>query len=87
MKQETKMNKFIIAASALVALSAPAFAERSYDLRDSDTYFGKYSQNAAVAVSATESQPLAIEGDSWLQSRFGLTKDPQDVRRWDEKNN
>ena len=57
MKQETKMNKFIIAASALVALSAPAFAERSYDLRDSDTYFGKYSQNATVAVPPLRASP------------------------------
>jgi hypothetical protein len=87
MKQETKMNKFIIAASALVALSAPAFAERSYDLRDSDTYFGKYSQVAPVAASVSDSQPLAINGDTWLLGRYGLTKDAQDVRRWDEKNN
>lgn len=83
------MNKFIIAVAALAAASSTAFAARSYDLRDSDTYFGKYSQSApagATAVSVSDSQALAIDGDTWLLGRYGLTKNPQDVRRWDEKN-
>jgi hypothetical protein len=48
------MNKFILTASALVALSGYAMADagfsggnssqgRNYDLRDSDTYTGPYS--------------------------------------------
>lgn len=80
------MKKFIIAAAALAAVSSAAFAERSDDLRDSDTYFGKYARNTAVAASATDSQALAIQGDTWLFGPFGPTKDPLELRRWDEKN-
>jgi hypothetical protein len=38
------MKKFAISLIALAALSTASFAsDRGYDLRDSDTYFGKYS--------------------------------------------
>jgi hypothetical protein len=81
------MKKFIVAAVAFAAFAPAALAERSYDLRDSDTYFGKYSNTHGAVDSFAGSQALAIAGDSYLQGRFGLTKDPLEVRRWDEKNN
>jgi hypothetical protein len=39
------MKKFAISLIALAAISTASFAgeNRNYDLRDSDTYFGKYS--------------------------------------------
>jgi hypothetical protein len=38
------MKKFAISLIALAAISTASVASsRSYDLRDSDTYFGKYS--------------------------------------------
>jgi hypothetical protein len=38
------LKKFSISLIALVAVSTASFAsQRGYDLRDSDTYFGKYS--------------------------------------------
>ena len=41
------MKKFAISLIALAALSTASFAsQRGYDLRDSDTYFGKYSEQA-----------------------------------------
>jgi hypothetical protein len=81
------MIKYILAAAAIVAASSFAQAERNYDLRDSDTYVGKYSQSLPMAATATEVQPLAAEGDAWLTGLYGLSKDPMEIRRWDEKNN
>jgi hypothetical protein len=51
------MKKIAISLIALAAVSTVAFANesRSYDLRDSDTYFGKYSEQVegnATAVNA-----------------------------------
>ena len=42
------MKKIAISLFALAAVSTAAFAgeSRGYDLRDSDTYFGKYSNQA-----------------------------------------
>ena len=51
------MKKFAISVIALAAVSTVAFAgeNRSYDLRESDTYFGKYSEqlmDKATSVNA-----------------------------------
>ena len=41
------MNKLILSLAALAALSSVALAsDRSYELRDSDTYFGKFATNS-----------------------------------------
>jgi hypothetical protein len=54
---ETTMKKFAISLIALAAVSTVAFAgeNRSYELRESDTYFGKYSEqlvDKATSVNA-----------------------------------
>lgn len=42
------MKKFALTLAALAALSASAYAsQRNNDLRDQDTYYGKYSTQAA----------------------------------------
>ena len=51
------MKKFAISLIALAAISTASFANsnRTSDLRDSDTYFGKYStqlKNTAANVNA-----------------------------------
>jgi len=50
------MKKFAISLIALAAISTASVASsRSYDLRDSDTYFGKYSaqlMDKAASVNA-----------------------------------
>jgi hypothetical protein len=50
------MKKFAVSLIALAALSTASFAsQRGYDLRDSDTYFGKYSKQVkdnSVSVNA-----------------------------------
>ena len=51
------MKKFAISLIALAAISTASFAgeNRNYDLRDSDTYFGKYSaqlMDKAASVNA-----------------------------------
>jgi hypothetical protein len=51
------MKKIAISLIALAAISTASFAgdNRNYDLRDSDTYFGKYStqlKNEAVEAKA-----------------------------------
>ena len=64
------MKKFAISLIALAAISTPSFASgnRNYDLRDSDTYFGKYStqlQNKAVNAEA-----LAVIKETKAASNF-----------------
>ncbi len=50
------MNKLILSLAAIAALSTAALAgERNYDLRDSDTFTGRFAtqaQQADVAVNA-----------------------------------
>jgi hypothetical protein len=58
------MKKIYITILALAALSGAAYANDSVDLRDSDTYFGKYStqlKNNAAKESMTVVSPLAID--------------------------
>ena len=64
------MKKFAISLIALAAISTASFANsnRSYDLRESDTYIGKYSEqvkNSAVAVNA-----LAVTNDGQALTNF-----------------
>lgn len=68
------MKKFAISLLALAALSTASFAgsNRSNDLRESDTYFGKYSEQVnkrAVAVNA-----LAAANDGQVLSNFERLK-------------
>jgi len=61
------MNKIAISLIALAALSTASFAG-SNDLRESDTYFGKYSEQvnkSAVAVNA-----LAAANDGQALTNF-----------------
>lgn len=59
MKMDSIMKKIILSLAAVAALSTAALAEnRSYDLRDSDTYFGKYSTQ--VANQSAASNALAV---------------------------
>jgi hypothetical protein len=66
------MKKLLISIAALAAISSAAMAsERNYDLRDSDTYFGKYSaqlQNGRDGYTSTEA--LAIAGDAQSLTAF-----------------
>ena len=61
------MKNICLSILALAALSSATFANnRGYDLRDSDTYFGKYSTQlknkvAKKANTMTVISPLAVE--------------------------
>ena len=58
------MKKIYITILALAALSGAAYANDRVDLRDSDTYFGKYStqlKDQASKESMTAVSPLAID--------------------------
>lgn len=69
------MKMLLIAASALVAVSGAALAERSYDLRDSDTYTGKYANVKPTAAGAEMPWIVITSGNTDLEQR-----------RLDEKN-
>ena len=62
------MKNVLISLAALAALSTAALAsDRSYDLRDSDTYFGKYStqlkaKSYSNANSSAEAFAVANDG-------------------------
>ena len=69
------MKKFAISLIALAAISTASFAgNRSYDLRESDTYFGKYSEqlwnktadvNALAVMKKTEAM-TNFERMNWI---------------------
>lgn len=55
------MKNVLISLAALAALSTAALASgRSYDLRDSDTYFGKYSAQQKGDRTSTATEAFAI---------------------------
>jgi hypothetical protein len=57
------MKKTLIALFAFAALTGTAYANRDSDLRDSDTYFGKYSaqlKNKFNESTSTVVSPLAL---------------------------
>ena len=67
------MKKIILTLAALAALSTVSLASgnRSWDLRDSDTYFGKYStQLKGNATFAVSSAALAVSDDTGTMTNF-----------------
>ena len=75
------MKNICISILALAALSTAALANgnRNWDLRDSDTYVGKYAtqlknQAASSATIATAVSPLAIEKEARGLTNFERMK-------------
>jgi len=64
------MKKIIFTLAALAALSTVSFAgeNRSWDLRDSDTYFGKYATQ--LKNSGTTTNALAADADADILTNF-----------------
>lgn len=64
------MTKFAISLIALAALSTASFASnnRSNDLRDSDTYYGKYSTQSNVSAAGINA--LAVVQDANALTNF-----------------
>jgi hypothetical protein len=57
------MNKIAISLIALAAISTASFAsQRNYDLRDSDTYFGKYSTQLKDKTTSVNALAVAKQG-------------------------
>ncbi len=78
------MKKFIVSMIALAAVSTTAYAaNRSQDLRDTDTYMGKFADEGVIV------EPFAIPDVStgeWLFADGEYVKDPNEIRRLEEKN-
>ena len=63
------MKKFAISLIALAAISTASFAsQRNYELRDSDTYFGKYSTQ--LKNQASDVHALAVVKKGKASSNF-----------------
>ena len=76
------MKKIAISLIALAAVSTVAMASnRNNDLRDSDTYTGKYAQ--AETVNATTVDAFAVKK---VKNGSGLTLQELIVRSQDERN-
>lgn len=55
------MKKICLAIVTLAALSSVAYAHnRSYELRDSDTYFGKYSTQLKEKAWLNSQAPMTV---------------------------
>ena len=54
------MKNVLISLLALAAISGAALANDRVDLRDSDTYFGKYSTKHKAQSHATDSNAFAV---------------------------
>jgi hypothetical protein len=55
------MKTIFVSLAALAAVSAAALAsDRGHDLRDSDTYFGKYASKHQIEGQATGSNAFAV---------------------------
>lgn len=77
------MKKFAISLIALAAVSSAAMASnRSYDLRESDTFTGKYAQSATVGTTSVEAFAIkkvnAGTGPS-LQELIVRAQDERDI--------
>ena len=68
------MKKIAISLLALAALSTASLAgdNRGYDLRDSDTYFGKYSNQ--VHNSTSDANALAVVNEDQALTNFERLK-------------
>ena len=67
------MKKFAISLIALAAISTASFASsRNYDLRDSDTYFGKYATQ--LKDKATSVHAIAVVKEGKPTSNFERLK-------------
>jgi hypothetical protein len=66
-----KLSISLIALAATISTAALA-SQRSYDLRDSDTYFGKYSTQLKNA--STETNALAVVRDASALTSFERMK-------------
>ena len=54
------MKTLFVSLAALVAVSSAALASERGDLRDSDTYFGKYATQNKAKTHATDTKALII---------------------------
>lgn len=65
------MNKLILSLAAIAALSTASLAsERGYDLRDSDTYTGRYATNAQKPATSSK---VTVNAFAVSGSKTGLT--------------
>jgi hypothetical protein len=63
------LKKLSLSLIALAAISTASFAsERNYELRDSDTYFGKYATQ--LKNSGTTTNALAADADADILTNF-----------------
>ena len=59
------MKKFASPLIALAAISTASFAsQRNYDLRESDTYFGKYSEQLSNSAKKVNALAVVKEADA-----------------------
>jgi hypothetical protein len=73
------MKKISVSLIALAALSGVAFAERT----ERDDNIVKSTDE--VQVQGFEATPSGADGEL-LFGKYGATRDPAEIRRWDEKN-
>jgi hypothetical protein len=78
-----KMIFLSMTALTVALLSTAALAERNYDVRDSDTYMGRFPQN----TSSNEFSPATILTSPLETLDRKEKRDLREKRRLNEKNN
>ncbi len=91
------MRNLILTFAALGAMTTASFADNTFAGNNQAPYrIGQPDVTSdVVPLKIKMKHPLAVITDDsvlpsnngWYTGRYGLTKDPSDIRRWDEKNN
>jgi hypothetical protein len=82
---EINMKRISLTLAALAAFSGIAIAQ-NFDGDDQAPYRfdDGPSESSAQTTNTLESIDSAPSGE-WFNGKYGLTQDPDDIRRWDEK--
>jgi hypothetical protein len=79
---ETIMKKIILTLAAVAAFSGAALAERSSETGDR----ADYGQTQPMTYTGGAALENTTPSGDWMSGRYGATRDPAELRRWDEKN-
>jgi hypothetical protein len=87
-RMESKMKKTITLMAVFASLSSGMISSAYAQFMGNNQ--APYGVNQPDSGTVTDTAPLAgvdvpAKRDVWLMGRYGMTKDPDDIRRWEER--